>query len=602
MKTTTRTFAIILGCALLFAGCDSTLDLAPRDELGSEAVWQDPALAQAYLNEVYSSTGLGYGDPMPTPGLVDEAVNTHGHDGTVIVTSNLTPDDRGIWDSPGWRPISEAPYESFSWRIVYERVRDLNIFLQNVEGNDAMPAAEREVLLGEAYFLRGYFYHNLMKLYGGLPLIDAPFELGDDLAQYQVPRGSFEETINFIVADLDRAAARLSTSPRRQGAATQGAALAVKSRVLLFAASDLYNVNPSGMAETGYAGGSQQQRWQAARDAAQAVIDLGVYSLDPAPSSDEYHDLLVWGAGSGLIWGRFFDQAGGQLTCCSPQHNHSTFVSPNGYNSWSGDTPAQNHVDAYEMTDGSEFSWDNPEHAADPYVNRDPRFAANVLHNGRIWRQRPAGVDVLDPRGIIQTGWYEVPGETNLRPGLDTRESPIQNWNGTRTGYNLAKFIDRNIDPDTEQAFNPWIHIRYAEILLNYAEASEELGLTSDALWAINQIRTRVGMPEVTGADTRTIMDRIRNERNIELAFEGHRYFDVRRWMIGPEAYTDGMGIRVTGRLDPDGELLVTNRYRYEYEVILVQQRGWDDRNYFLPIARDEINRNPNLVQNPGYN
>ena len=593
---------MILGGSLLIAGCDNALDLDPRDELSSDAVWQDPALAQAYLNEVYNATGLGYGDPMPTPGVTDEAVNTHGHDGTVIVTSTLTPDDRGIWDSPGWRPTSEAPYAPYAWPIVYARVRDLNIFLQNVEGNDAMPAAQREVLLGEAFFLRAYFYHNLMKLYGGVPLIDAPFELGDDLAQYQVPRGSFEETVNFIVSDLDNAASRLALDARRPGAATRGAALALKSRVLLYAASDLYNRNPSGMAETGYTGGDQQARWRAAKDAARAVMDLGAYSLESAPSALEYHDLIVWGGGSGLIWARFFNGDGPQLTCCGPQHNHSQFVSPNGYNSWSGDTPAQNHVDAYEMADGSEFSWDNPEHAANPYKNRDPRFDANVLYNGREWRPRPAGVNTLDPRGVIQTGWFEVPGQAELRPGLDTREGPIQNWNGTRTGYNLAKFVDRNINPDTEQAFNPWIHIRYAEILLNYAEASEALGETGDALFALNQVRTRVGMPEVMGGDSRTVMERIQRERQIELAFEGHRYFDVRRTMTAPETYTDGLGMRVVGRLDPNGELLVQNRYRYEYEIITVQQRGWDDKNYFLPIARDELNRNPNLVQNPGYN
>lgn len=601
MKTSTLTFTIALGCGLLIAGCDS-LDLQPRDELSSDAVWQDPALAEAFLNDVYNGTGLGYGDPMPTPGVVDEAVNTHGHDGGDVVMSTLTPDDRGIWDNPGWRPQSEAPYEQYSWEEVYSHVRNLNIFIQNVDGNDAMPAVEREVLLGEAYFLRGYFYHNLMKLYGGVPLIDTPFELGSELEQFQVPRGSFEETINFIVSDLDRAADRLSIEGRRLGAATRGAALALKSRVLLFAASDLYNVNPSGMAETGYTGGDQQQRWQAAKDAAQAVVDLGAYSLDPAPTWEEYQELIVWGGGSGLIWGRFFDQAGPELTCCSPQHNHSQFVSPNGYNSWSGDTPTQQHVDAYEMSDGSEFSWDNPEHAANPYQNRDPRFDANVLYNGKVWRPRPSGANTLDPRGVIQTGWYEMPGQAELRPGLDTREGPIQNWNGTRTGYNLAKFVDRTKNPDTEQAFNPWIHIRYAEVLLNFAEASEELGQTADALLALNQVRSRVGMPDVTGPDSRTVLDRIRNEREIELAFEGHRYFDVRRWMIGPEAYTDGLGIRITGRLDPNGELLVTNRYRYEYDIITVQQRAWDDKNYFLPIARDEMNRNPNLVQNPGYN
>ncbi len=594
MRNLPRVFAVILACSLLFAGCDS-LNLDPRDELSSDVVWQDPALVQAFLNEAYNSTGHGFGDPMPTAGVVDEAVNTHGHGDSPVVTSNLTPDNRGIWDAPGWRPAEVPPYDQFDWGSVYSTIRDLNILLENVGGGDV--TAESEVLVGEAHFLRAYFYHNLMKLYGGVPLIDSPLELGADLEQYQVPRGSFGETVDFINADLDRATELLSSSARRPGAATRGAALALKSRVLLFAASDLYNQNPSGMPETGYTDGGQQQRWQTAKDAAQAVIDLGEFSLENAPTSDEYHDLLVWGGGNELIWARYFNADGGD------EHSHGQFVSPNGYNSWSGDAPTQNHVDAYEMSDGSEFSWDIAEHADNPYANRDPRFDANILYNGKVWRERPSGINTLDPRGIIQTGWYEVPGKAEMEPGLDTREGPVQQWNGTRTGYNLAKFVDRNSSPDTEQAFNPWIHIRYAEILLNFAEASAELGQASDAVWALNQIRSRVGMPDVPadGGPTRTLIERVRQERNVELAFENHRYFDVRRWMIGPETYTDGMGIRITGFLDPDGELLVENRYDYEYEVIMVQQRGWNDRNYFVPLPTAEINRNPNLVQNPGY-
>ncbi len=611
MRILTRTVATLTACLLLLAGCDN-LNLEPRDEISSDAVWSDPALARAYLNEVYSSTGLGYGDPMPTPGVVDESVNTHGHGGDAVQTSTLTPDNRGIWDSPGWRPASNPPYEQYNWSSVYSTIRDLNLFITNVEGNEAMPAGERETLLGEASFLRAYFYHNLVKLYGGVPLLDEPAELGEDIGQYQVPRNTFEESINFIVSDLDRASDQLSLDARRAGAATQGAAMALKCRVLLYAASDLHNGNPLGHPSdkaplTGYTGGSQMQRWTDARDACQAVIDLNEYSLEQTPTADEYQSLLVEGAGDGMIWARFFSEDGGDA------HNHSQFVSPNGYNSWTGDAPAQNHVDAYEMADGSEFSWDNPQHAEAPYTNRDLRLYANIQFNGKEWRERPEGVTSLDPRGVIQTGWYEDPEnggsmdpgiQGDMRPGLDTREGPIQQWNGTKTGYNLSKFVDSNISPDTEQSYNPWVHIRYAEVLLNYAEAEAELGNIPDARSTLNQVRARVGMPDVPadGGPGRTFMERIRQERQVELAFEGHRYFDVRRWMIGPDAYEDGKGIRVTGELDPNGELLVDNRYDYEFEVITIQDRAWDDKNYFLPISRGERNRNPNLVQNPGYN
>ena len=591
MKTTKYIFTAIFVCLLFFPGCDS-LNLDPPDEISSSAVWADAALTEAYLNQVYNQTGYGFGNPAPGGSMVDETKYTHSNSNDANLQSTLTPDDHGLWSRSG------QGFTQYNWRVVYSTLRDLNIFIQNVEAGDALAANEKETLLGEAYFLRAFFYHNLWKLYGGVPITDTPFELGGDLDQYQIPRSSFQETFDFIMADLGRAETQLGDA-RRPGAADLGAALALKSRVLLFAASDLYNQNPSGAAETGFTSGDQMARWQAAKDAAQAVMDLGTYSLAPAPASDDYHRLGVEGWGSGMIWARYFSGDGANA------HNHSLWNSPNGYNSWSGDTPLQNHVDAYEMSDGSEFSWDNPDHAAAPYQDRDPRFHANVMYNGRLWRARSGGAADLDSRGIIQTGWYEIAGQATLRPGIDTRDGPIQNWNGTKTGYNMAKFLDNSIVPNEQRAFNPWVHIRFAEILLNFAEASEALGESGDALTVLNQVRARAGMPDVPagGDGTRSLMDHIRQERQIELAFEGHRYFDVRRWMTAPQVYECcNRAMRVEGFLDPAGELLVDNTYRYEYNIIDVQDTAWDDRNYFLPIPRGELNRNPSLTQNPGYN
>lgn len=606
MSTLKRTFSIVLTFSLMIVGCDDPVTVEPRDEVPSDQVFQDASLTKNFLNDIYSGIGLGYGDPMPTPGVVDEAVNTHGHDGSVVVESTLTPTDRGIWDAPGWRPPDNPPYEQYHWPSVYSSIRDINIFLENVQGSDALPSDEKEMLMGEARFLRGYFFHNLMKLYGGVPVTDQVFDLQGDPESFQVPRNSFKETVDFIVSDLDAAASALSMQGRRKGAATKGAALALKARVLLYAASDLYNENPSGMEETGYTGGSQQDRWQKAKDAAQAVMDLGAYSLEQTPTSEAYHELFTKGNESGTIWARYFSQDGGFA------HDQSNFTSPNGYNSWSGDTPTQQHVDAYEMADGSQFEWeggdpesaDEPVDAENPYEDRDPRLEANVHFNNKEWRPRPSGIDQRDPKGKYQPGFYEMPNQDNLRPGLDTRESSIQPWNGTRTGYNLAKFVDRDILPAQEQAFNPWVFLRHAEVLLNYAEASAELGQTQEAVEKLNMVRSRVGMPDVPadGGPNRTLMERIRQEREVELAFEGHRYFDVRRWMIAPDVYKDAMGIQIEGELDPNGEMLVENRYNFHYNVFKVEDRGWNDKNYFLPISRNERERNPNLVQNPEYN
>ena len=581
----------LLGLVLLLGGCDS-LNLDPPDELSSDGVWADAALTEAYLNQVYSSIGYGFGNPMLGGSGVDETKYTHSNFTDANLQSTLSPDNRGLWNN------GNNTFEAHNWQRVYANLRDLNTFIINVEAGDVLAPDAKQTFLGEARFLRGYFYFNLWKLYGGVPLVDAPFELGGDLEQYQVARNSFEETYDFIMADLQAAATSLSTTARRSGAAYAGSALGLISRVTLYAASDLYNVNPSGMAETGFSGGDQTARWQTALDAASAVMQLGLFSLQDAPTANDYHSLIVNGSGSGQIWARFFNGDG------TDSHNHSLWNSPNGYNSWSGDTPLQNHVDAYEMSDGSQFDWGNPDHASDPYINRDPRFDANILYNGKVWRPRTGGAADLDPDGRIQTGWYDQ-ADGSFRPGIDTREGPIQNWNGTKSGYNMAKFLSRDIVPDQQQAFNPWVHIRYAEILLNYAEAAAELGMDADAAGALNLVRARVGMPDVPpgGDGSRTLLDHIRQERQVELAFEGHRYFDVRRWMTAPDVYACcNEGIRVEGFIDAAGEPFAGNTYRFEYNVININDTAWDDKAYFAPIPRDELNRNPSLTQNPGYN
>jgi len=609
MRILTRTFAVIFACALLFvAGCDS-LNLDPPDELASDQVWQDEGLSKAFLNDIYSNTGWGYGDPM-IAGLADEAKNTHGHGDAPMRLSNMSPTDRGTWDWD-WEEV----ITKFLWSDVYGNARDLNMFISNVKGSEAIPASTRETLLGEAYFLRAFFYHNLMRLYGGVPYLTNTFELSGDMEQFRVPRNTFAETVNGIVADLDSAAARLPDDPRRPGSATRGAALALKSRVYLHAASDLFHDSPFSGSEAApfvsYQGDdTQQELWQKSMDAAQAVIDMGKYSLVQTNSPEEYHELFTKGNPTGAIWSRFFSESAGEA------HNQSLWVSPNGYNSWSGDTPTQEHVNAYEMADGSQFEWeggdpraaDEPIDVENPYDDRDPRFYANIHFNGAEWRARPTGLQELDPRGVIQTGWYEDPDRDGLRAGLDTRESGIQNWNGTKTGYNLRKFVDRDINPNQEQSYNSWQFIRYAEVLLNKAEAAANLGQPGMAVQALNKVRGRVGMPPVPedGGPNRTLMERIRQEREVELAFEEFRYFDVRRWKIAPSVYRDGNelgvhGVRIEGELDPDGELLVENRYNYKYNVFNADERNWNEKAYFLPIARDEMNRNPNLVQNPGY-
>lgn len=438
---------------------------------------------------------------------------------------------------------------------------------------------------------------------GGVPVITKAYGLNDD--DMLVKRNSFKETAEFIVQQADSAASLLPVeyTGDNVGRASKAAALALKSRVLLYAASDLYHKNPSGMAVTGYTQAQDRQAmWQAAKDAAKAVIDLNAYHLfraNPEPGDStalNYYQLFLTPDNEEVIMSRFF------IKERDDGYNPGLHNGPNGYHNWGGNTPTQNLVDTYQMADGSEFSWDNPQQAAHPYRNRDPRFYATILYDGADWRPRPADVAGIDPDGIIQTFTQITAPDGSTSPGIDTRDGSVENWNGSYTGYYLRKFIDQNVAHSTTiKQEVPWIFFRYAEILLNYAEASIELGDYADARWALNKIRHRAGMPEYdSSVSGKELMEQYRYERHIELAFEGHWFFDVRRWMV-PGKYFDepihGIDIYVKGiRSDRS----TYHDYRYEVEK-KVQRRKWKDKMYFAPIPFEEMNRNKNLVQNPLY-
>jgi len=593
--------AALLGLGL--TGCNNVLDLAPKDQLSDAAVFTDPNLAQAFVNDMYRGMGHGLYEIM-LASISDETHFIHNYATEPIVKSIITSSDRGA--------LEDGRFGHFNWANNYSRIRQANIFLSKIDAT-TFDAALKQRMKGEVYFLRAYFYHNLMRMYGGVPLITKVYGLNED---YTVARNSFKETVDFIVANADSAASLLpqSYSGADVGRATKGAALALKARVLLYAASDLYNVNPSANAFTGYT--TPQDRtalWRAAKNAAQAVMDLGIYSLfRPAPASPQeaaqnYADLFLQQTSTEAIMSRFF------LTTRDDGAYPNRDNGPNGYHTWGGNTPIQNLIDDYRMaTDGSKFDWNNPAEAAAPYANRDPRFSGSFLYDRAAWRQRPDDVKKLDSIGVIQTfrqlrivdttmvnGQPKI--DTTMVPGLDTRDSPVENWNGAYSGYYIRKFIDPSLNAQFIRQQVPWIFFRYAEILLNYAEASIELNELGDAVTVLNQIRQRAGMPLFSaGLGQAALRDEYRNERRVEMVFEEQRFFDVRRWMIAPAVLSQpagGINIFLDGksRTDP------STWKNYSYVRDTVQARAWDNKMYFMPIRLDELNRNGLLKQNPGY-
>ena len=601
------------------------LNTKPLDKISSDATWADGALSEAFIFNVYSFLGYGGFEEQALAGYTDEAMFTHS--GRNINT----------WTEATETPANVAWVSStYEWGRMYLAIRQANVALENLPKASFTDAALKAKLTGEAYFLRAYYYQQLLRFYGGVPLISKSYGLNED---YTIARSSYDECVKFIVADLDKAITTLPDAKDSQnGRASKLAAMALKARVLLYAASDLHD-GPTAKAKSAilggatnldlvaYPSGDRAARWNAAKTAAKAVLDAGTgYKMNlTAPVSAEEgkanYNAIAMGGQSGAADA----SAAVELIL---QRTHTALYTqednwplggihyginngPNGYHNWAGNTPIQQLVDDYEMMDGTKFDWTNAAHKAAPYDNRDPRFYSTVLFDGSPWKPRPSDVIGIDPVSQIQTGYYDngAGGKIN---GVDTRESEVENWNGSRTHYYTRKFIDANpavADNQSSAQVIPWPFIRYTEMALSYAEAAMETNDEAEATKWINKIRFRVGMPAVTDKGD-ALRQRIRNERRIELVYEEHRYHDARRWMIAPTTVGRGIkAINVEAKLKAGATPRKPYRfdkavYNYIYTVednTSNETRKWNDKMYYRVITRDEISRNAKLTQNPGY-
>ncbi|SHJ65615.1 RagB/SusD family nutrient uptake outer membrane protein [Maribacter aquivivus] len=615
----------LLTLALVPISCNEDfLETSPLDAISADATWADGALSEAFVFNVYSSLGYGGFEEEGLASLTDEAMFTHSGRGVNVITEgSLSPSGTGN--------VNIIP----QWNELYLAIRKANIAIQELPNAGFEDQALKDRLLGESHFLRAYYYHQLMRFYGGAPLIDAPYGLDDD---YTIARGTYAENVTFVTDDLDKAISLLDGKDVTPGRASMLSAMGLKSRILTYAASDLRD-GPTASAKSSvlggysnlelvaYTSGDRDARWTAAKTAAKAVLDATTgYKLDlAAPASAEeaeqtYISIAMGGgsavgdaaARSELLFERthsplFTAESNWPLGGIHQGINNG----PNGYHNWAGNTPIQQLVDDYQMMDGSDFDWSNPEHAAAPYENRDPRLAATVLYDGAPWKPRPDDVAAIDPYDEIQTGTY-ADGSGGIIAGVDMRDSPIENWNGSRTGYYVRKFIDSDpslVDNQSSAQVVPWPFIRYTEVILNYVEASIALGDEGEARNWLNKIRFRAGMPAIESSGTELLEDYI-NERRVELAYEEHRYHDARRWMIADQTLGRGIKVmKVTAALKAGATPRAPYQYDptvYDYTYTVVdnndnETRTWDDKMYFMPISRDEINRNNLLIQNPGY-
>lgn len=593
----------IIILALAFLGLSSCidLDLEPKGELTESSVYTDKALLEAFLNNQYWPLGHGFtGRELLLAGLCDEGRFTHGWaEPIVTLEGNITPTQLG----------GIVRIRQYEWGSIFTGIRECNMILENTE-EGTTTITDKDFLnkiRGQAIFIRAYHYHNLLRTYGGVPIIEKTFQIDDN---FELPRNTFAECIDFIAKECDRAAELLPAKwdDANLGRATKGAALTLKSRILLYAASDMFNETEKwapGYAQPeliGYTDNNRQERWKRAEKAAKDVIDLNLYSLhkaNPAPGDSipqNYHEIFITKDNEEIIFQKFF--------LAKDQIRVARWYGPNGFGGWGSTSPTQELVDCFLMRDGSKFDWSNPEHAAHPYSNRDPRLRGSILYDGATFQPRIAATEAWDPVGIIETAqsieYIDENGQKATRPGLDTRQGPFEDWNGAYTNYYIQKFIDNNVILSTDQQEIPWIHMRYAEVLLNYAEACIGAGDDKEAIAALNQLRKRAGMPDIPQDKSgKELMEICRNERTVELAFEEHRYFDARRWLTAERDFSrQATGIDIVAKLNPDN---TTYTKTYKVPSSVVQNRNFKTPNYLTPIPDTEVKRNPLFIQNPGY-
>jgi hypothetical protein len=530
MKSIIR-YSLALSLALPIASCgtDDLLDVTSPTQVADDNFWTKENDAVLFLTGTYSALPGAF-QIVELDGLTDNGTVNRQFDGRYVYTD-------GSFDP-------QSGYSRTHWNNYFAAVARANMILTNI---DRIPATaidptRKARYVAEAKFLRGVFYLQLASMFGDVPM---PLKPLTDAEAREMTNTPVAQVYDQILADFDAAAAGLPLSYTGNdiGRATRGAALAFKARAALYAG-----------------------RHQIAADAAKAVMDLGLYRLHA-----NYGELFLYAGENSpeIIFSRKYSKAA-QAT----GQNHNVFgeFGPPSNSGPGRIVPIRDLIDAYQMTDGKSIATSplyNP--APDKmYDNRDPRLAATILYPGAQWDGRTY--------------------DSRPRP-LSTRPEAIdlQNENTPVTGYNIRKHIDLTDKGDRGNGGIDMILIRYADVLLMFAEAKVALGQAdAAALAAINQVRTRVGMPALT---TVTEAD-VRYERRVELAFEGLRLFDIRRWKIAAQVmpmpivrgidYVDAAGVVRTATHPASG-------------------RAFPARAYLWPIPQAELDLNSNLKQNAGF-
>lgn len=565
----------MLGLSILLMSCDSEFLGKPEsNDVTVEDIFSERATAESFLWESYR-TSMPLGFPIDWGlhnGMYASMVMAASDEGDVYDTWPSSNDhNTGVWGPTGNR---EDEFGSH-----YKGIRNTNIFLENIDLVQNIPPTEIEQMKAEAKVLRALQHHELMKRYGAIPIVDHVLTSSGEI---MLPRNTYQEVVDFIVQSCDEAAAVLPDSypSSFNGRITKGVALALKGRVLLYAASPLHNTTtpylPENAELTGY-GNYDESRWMSAANANKAVLDwaasAGVSLVNSSDDPAVNYQTAVEAQGNSEML--LYNQSNGWWGAWDPMFQQ--FVMPRGiYGGWYGHGVTLQHAQKYHTVDGKDQEWPE-EGPRSEFLEKmqamEPRFQYSVFYSGSKWN------DEIGVRNFYKNSngsWSD--GAPVNGVGYMKKFLGRANWNGGQ--------------------FN-WIVFRLAEFYLNYAEALNEASpLDVAAFEALNAIRQRGGLDPISVNDPRydtqeELREAIRRERAVELAFEEHRFFDVRRWRIaGEEGVMQGQmwGLNIYQLTD--------NEYVYRKEPF--ESRVWDDKMYLYPLPQSEIDKGY-LVQNPGW-
>ena len=572
-KSITNCLILLFFSSCLFIAGSCTKDFLNQTkttDLTDVSVFTDSARTMDFLTQIYTNIDFSF-NPARFGGLAGlEAACDESEGPSASIVTAYSEFVSGS--------VSAFSISTDAWTIPYSNIRAVNQFLKHLPGapfnNDLRLRAK-----GEALFLRAWYYAALVKHYGGVPIVgDTVYNVTDKI---NTIRNTYAECVEYIVTQCDSASLYLPAhySGSNFGRVTSGACFALKSRVLLYAASPLFNGGGFANAEplksiVGYPS-NNVERWKRAADAAKAVIDLGLYQLNEDNATSPgygFYNLFQLRVNNEYIFQKMKDPS-------SSYHDLELLWRPpsRGGSSSTGASPYQNLVDAFQMKNGLDIT-DNASgyDTAHPYLNRDPRLDYTVTHNGSVLY-----IALSLPKPV-----FTYPGESN-GDGLGQ---------GTPTGYYVNKMLNADVVPNwfnTTSRCYPLI--RYAEILLNYAEALNEYeGPTKNTFDAVELVRRRAGLSpytlpaNLTQDNMRAV---IQHERRVEFAFEEQRFWDVRRWKIAEQTENQVMkGVKINPAASPEA-----------YSYINIRQHSFRTPMYLWPIPQSETAKSATLVQNPGF-